>query len=231
MTPITNYLEEVRKRYKAKGNCRVEGCGKFGSLKKGWCIMHYERWTKYGDFDKCLWRKPTGYIKDGIGYKNLTQGQVALVDVEDFDAIVKLRWYAKKSKHTYYAFTHTKGFPLASFIMKDKWIDHINGYGLDNRRCNLRKCTRAQNVHNQRPIADTSSRYKGVCWNKKDRKWRATIGKDSKRIYLGQFDNEDEATKAYNEEAKKLFGEFARLNIIPDPSYHQKLSTLFPQYP
>jgi len=92
-------------------------------------------------------------------------------------------------------------------------VDHIDRNGLNNRKCNLRLCTKAQNVQNSRPRRNRSSKYKGVFWNKLNKKWSASIHKGDKRIYLGGFDDEIEAALAYDRKAAELFGEFAYLNF------------------
>lgn len=91
-------------------------------------------------------------------------------------------------------------------------VDHINGDTLDNRRCNLRFATSTQQKCNQRPRGGTS-KYKGVGWHKRDRKWRAQITYHGKQISLGYFDGELGAAFAYDVAARILFGEFARLNF------------------
>lgn len=70
--------------------------------------------------------------------------------------------------------------------------DHINGNGLDNRRSNLRTCTQAQNKQNVRGCRGTS-RYRGVYWDPRGRKWRAQVKVDKRLHRLGSFDDEDEA--------------------------------------
>jgi HNH endonuclease len=93
-------------------------------------------------------------------------------------------------------------------------IDHINGDCLDNRRENLRKATRSQNMANQPKIGGTwSSHYKGVTWFKQRQKWRAQIKIEGRNHHLGLFINEDDAAKAYDEAAFQAFGEFAHLNF------------------
>jgi hypothetical protein len=85
-------------------------------------------------------------------------------------------------------------------IMKppdDMQVDHINGNRLDNRRCNLRIVTNQQNQWNQ-------TRAKGYSWHRNKNKWQARIVKNKKTIYLGLFDNEQEARQAYLE-AKEIY--------------------------
>lgn len=90
-------------------------------------------------------------------------------------------------------------------------IDHINGNALDNRRKNLRICTQRQNLWNGRAHRDGSSKYRGVCWNRSNSKWRVQIqGKT-----IGHFTAETDAALAYNAAALDRFGEFAKLNRVP----------------
>ncbi len=91
--------------------------------------------------------------------------------------------------------------------------DHINHDGLDNRRGNLRLCTRLQNSRNRLPRRGGSSKYKGVTWNKRRKKFMAEIRVNQKYQYLSYFENEIDAAKAYDKKAKEFFGEFAFLNF------------------
>jgi hypothetical protein len=95
-------------------------------------------------------------------------------------------------------------------------VDHINHNGLDNRKDNLRLCTRAQNALNQRPRKGTSSRYKGVYWHERDKRFYAQISHKGRRYHLGSYKSEIQAAKAYDKKAKELFGEFAHLNFPDD---------------
>ena len=93
-------------------------------------------------------------------------------------------------------------------------IDHINHNLADCRRFNLRICTHAENMRNQKPRQGGASQYKGVVWHRVSRKWHAGVKYNYKHISLGYFTNEADAAKAYNMKAQELFGTFARLNII-----------------
>lgn len=92
--------------------------------------------------------------------------------------------------------------------------DHINGVRNDNRRCNLRPATMSQNRINYSGMRTNTSGYKGVNRCKAEKKWRARIMTNGKRLSLGSFDDPKDAAKAYNKAALKLHGEFARLNKV-----------------
>jgi len=95
------------------------------------------------------------------------------------------------------------------------YVDHINGFGLDNRRSNLRASDYATNATNQRIRKNNTSGYKGVARN--GRGWRALIQKDGHKTHLGTFATPELAALAYDQAAIELFGEFARPNF-PDPT-------------
>ena len=149
---------------------------------------------------------------------------VTLVDDEDFERVNQYGWWVSRYRHTNYArgYINSKYIRLHRFLLnpdKGLQVDHANGNGLDNRRCNLRICTNAQNQHNIQTSTSyggkpTYSKFKGVTWDKKNRKWRAQGMINYKQYHLGRFKIEIEAAKAYNKFAKNNFGEFASLNNI-----------------
>jgi hypothetical protein len=92
-------------------------------------------------------------------------------------------------------------------------VDHINGDTLDNRRANLRVASYSGNNRNTRKRQGCSSRFKGV--DRHRGAWRARITPPGGRqVTLGHFASELEAALAYNAHARRLFGEFARLNTV-----------------
>lgn len=97
-------------------------------------------------------------------------------------------------------------------LVKGELVDHINHDTFDNRRENLRLATNGQNQHNARKNKNNTSGYKGVDWSKHDKKWRARIMVNEKRIQIGLFNNKEDAKKARDEAAIKYHGEFAKLD-------------------
>ena len=92
-------------------------------------------------------------------------------------------------------------------------VDHINGDKLDNRRQNLREATVSQNLANSEVNPNHATSYKGVTTTPYG-KYRSRIGFMNERIFIGDFNTEEDAARAYNEKAVELFGEYARINII-----------------
>jgi hypothetical protein len=90
-------------------------------------------------------------------------------------------------------------------------IDHIDGDRANNRICNLRPCTRSQNVANTDLRIDNQSGVRGVSWDNSKKRWRAQIKCGSHR-WASRFASKGEAYLAYCREYERLFGEFARLS-------------------
>lgn len=161
----------------------------------------------------------------------LTRSLFALVDDEDYAELANHKWnataygYATRTHHDRFA----PGLYRAYCVFMHRQImnaprglevDHVNGDTLDNRRENLRLCTRSENMRNRRKQraagrATPSSRYKGVAWSKNCRNWTAKIKRNGKTESLGSFPEERQAALAYDCRARQIFGDFARLNF-PD---------------
>jgi hypothetical protein len=157
-------------------------------------------------------------LAEGAKLIPLSRGKVAIVDAEDYPGLSKHKWYANRAKRTCYARgtiegRHVRMHRQILTAPRGLVVDHINRNGLDNRKSNLRICTHFQNQQNRRPALNCRSKYKGVRWSKRDKKFRAGIMHNKKSYYLGMFENEIDAAKAYDKKAKELFGEFAYLNF------------------
>jgi len=149
----------------------------------------------------------------------LSYGKWAIVDAADYGRLSSYKWCAVKEKRNWYAKTLDKDcnrLALHRLIMdapKGLVVDHIDHNCLNNRRSNLRLCTQKQNNCNTLPRKGCSSKYKGVSFNKARKRFIAYIQHNKKRYFLGYFDDEIDAAKAYDKAAKKFFGEFAYLNF------------------
>lgn len=139
-----------------------------------------------------------------------TRGHVVLVSPEDAHLLRRQSWCAAERCATAYAQSRwkKKALYLHRLILSGAAeIDHQNRNGMDNRRSNLRSCTREQNSANTRKRRNSQSPYKGV-W-RMYRKWSAIIGSGSNRTYLGLYESPEAARDAYMREARLRYGEFA----------------------
>lgn len=150
----------------------------------------------------------------------LTKGQVALVDDEDYDRLMQWKWFANYDKtiNNYYALRRGSIGMHRDIMGLQKGdniqVDHINRNTLDNRKANLRLVTQKENNRNQDIRKDNSSGYKGVGYYKRYGKWRARIGINNTSVLLGYFDTPEEAYEAYKIAALNLHGEYSNIKGI-----------------
>ncbi len=153
----------------------------------------------------------------------LTRGMVALVDDEDYEWLNRWRWNAHTDHNGFvYATRHksrrdgggtVRMHRLIINTSEKEEIDHIDGNGLNNSRSNLRPCTHSQNAHNSGLQRNNRSGFKGVSWDSAKHRWRAEIAINRKHIFLGYFRDPIMAAYAYDDIARKYFGEFAKTNL------------------
>jgi len=88
-------------------------------------------------------------------------------------------------------------------------VDHINGNKLDNRLANLRVVSSSQNrMNTYKPRG--ISKAKGVSWDRKRSKWKASIKYKGIHYTIGRFNTIEEASKAYRKKELTYFKEYAR---------------------
>lgn len=154
----------------------------------------------------------------------IIKGSIVFIDDEDFCLVDQYTWRI-----------HSQGYVIAHKLEngKDRTIsmhrlvmgvldrrypvvDHKNGNPKDNRKSNLRFASFKENARNLKPRG--RSKYLGVCYIKpfkgRYEYIKASICLNGKRVHLGLFETEELAAVAYNEAAKKHYGEFANLNNV-----------------
>jgi hypothetical protein len=164
-----------------------------------------------------------------------TMGKFAIVDESDYEELSKHKWHLKKVIRTnninyYVRRTNRSGVGPSTIYMhrqlmgyKDQLeIDHINGNGLDNRRSNIRFCTKSQNMRNRCNTGKNKTGYKGVFQDKRlnhmDYIAHLRLGKILKQSR--RFRSLIDAAKAYDKMALEHYGEFANINF-PIKEYNQ----------
>ena len=188
--------------------------------------------------------------------KNELSDKVAIVDEEDYDKVVnaiskRAKWYVHSPPPSkkFYAMNGSRKLLIHRIVLDAPAgmdVDHINGDPLDNRKENLRICTRSENCRNRKVRNTSKSGFKGVeyCKNpayerflkhgpklNKDgslrknqpkpfkKPWRASIGsldKKNTHVFIGSFPTPEEAGRAYDKKATEIHGEFANLNFPED---------------
>lgn len=151
----------------------------------------------------------------------LTRGHFAIVDETDAESVAAHCWHLVSTPDRVIAAAASRigerrvymhhlliGEPRAG-----QEVDHINGDPLDNRRSNLRVTDRRGNGRNLHPAPGA---FKGIYWRKDTNRWTATINPDRRSVSLGCFDRAEDAARAYDEGARRLFGQFACVNF-PTP--------------
>ena len=154
----------------------------------------------------------------------LSNGGHALISVVDWELVMTRKWWSCKTsrKTGRPKFYIMSGGPdnkylhrLIARATKGQQVDHVNGDTMDNRRENLRIVTRQQNAQNRDPstFARGTSKYRGVSWEKRRRRWEANIYANGKQHYLGQFKDEEAAARAYDAASERFYGRLGTRNF------------------
>jgi hypothetical protein len=128
-------------------------------------------------------------------------------DLEDADNILKHSWSIDSN-----------GYPSATIngetvrmhvFLGCKWHDHHNRNKLDNRRVNLIYCTQQENVRNSSIGKNNQSGFIGVYWSNQNNGWVSQITMNKKTIYIGTFNDKQDAVISRLQAELNYYGEFA----------------------
>lgn len=147
----------------------------------------------------------------------LTQGKYAQVDDEDYEWLNQWKWhfsdgYAVRNAINSFGkrrlvFMHRKINKTPSEFQ----TDHIDHDKLNNCKSNLRSCTSSENHRNTQKWLHSKMKFKGINLQR-GKYWAAHIKINGKGVHIGSFKTPEDAARAYDEAAKKYFGEFAYIN-------------------
>jgi hypothetical protein len=151
----------------------------------------------------------------------LPGGQVVLIDEEDAHLLTEHNWrayrYGKRQVYATCAVNRETQYlhRMITEAPKGSVVDHINGNGLDNRRCNLRVCTHRDNIINsvRDPSPDTG--FFGV-ERRRSGMWGARVKTLGVTHRSSGFSSAVEAAKERDRMAIALLGEHAPLNFPQD---------------
>lgn len=163
-----------------------------------------------------MYRKNGQAVKllDEYGVLNIN-GTEFLFDIEDFSVINSRNWYVDKDGYfaSSYIYNGRRCFAMFHRIImnaqKGQVVDHINRNRADNRKGNLRCCSKFENNLNRGRMSTNTSGVIGVHYDRKRDKWIANITYDKRRIFIGRFISKDEAVKARLRKESELFKSFA----------------------
>lgn len=149
----------------------------------------------------------------GIGYTN--KGEEFYFDLEDYDKVSQCSWSENDNGYIItYTINRKKAIRLHRYIMNLETcsypiIDHKNNKKFDNRKDNLRIANQQTNQINRKENKNNKSGIKGVSLDKRNNKYYARIMINGKNIFLGYFENKEEAKEARDKAEQNYFGEFA----------------------
>ena len=161
----------------------------------------------------------------GITFKN----QEFYIDKDEYEKVKEYRWRFNKQG---YVVANSKNctnkiVKIQNVIMnplKEKLIDHKDGNKADNRKFNLRTCTKSQNNMNIKLKSNNTSGFNGVKQNKRTGKWVAQININNKRIHLGTYINFEDAVLARSRANKKYHKEFSGSKIRNEADFIENMN-------
>ncbi len=169
---------------------------------------------------------------DAVRLIPLGDGCYAYVDAIDYEWLSQWKWHLCGSGYPS-RWENRKRVFMHRLIMKcprNMLVDHKDGNRANNCRCNLRLCTHAENACNRRKYSASDSKFKGVYWDRRKRKWFINCRYKGRNHRLGYFgDDEVAAARAYDRVAVERIGDFAKLNF-PEEWPSEKRAEAYAKY-
>jgi len=113
----------------------------------------------------------------------------------------QLKYYSVRYFGKYYLCHHVVWTLFNGLIPELRIIDHIDRNGHNNRIENLNLKTSSENSFNRSPCG--VSKYNGVSWFARDKKWLARLGTKNGFVFLGYHNTELEAAVIWDRAAKR----------------------------
>lgn len=161
-------------------------------------------------------------IDGDVAYVPLTKGFEAVIDTADVPLVGNYNWCAQVCREHVYAIRMSPRDPVTkkqTLIIMHRVltdapvgmdVDHRDRDGLNNRRSNLRVCTKSQNAFNRKRMSTNTSGVKGVSLDRASGKWTAYVCVDGVNSIVGRFKTLAEAKAARSGAAAMMHREFAR---------------------
>lgn len=171
------------------------------------------------EFNRRTKRKYNKYDMRGkYGKIILDNGMRCIFDKEDLEIVKSCYWSYNPNNRRVNGLANGQTMQIARFIMIENgynlspldFVDHKNRDVLDNRKENLRICTRSENAINKGCQANNTSGHPGVSYHIKQKKYQAYIKVNQKHIHLGSFENIEDAILAREAAEEKYFGDFLK---------------------
>jgi len=199
--------------------CTIENCER-SHYAKDLCKFHYYRLRNFGDVHINKINNDIIILDDYaemlIKDRNKVTICKVLIDILDVELIQKYKWCLNNKNKDGYVITNIrqddkfKKLLLHRYLMEEELrddlvVDHINRNKLDNRRINLRVCSKSVNCMNIDVRKDNTSGVTGVHFCKRSKKWIVQSNVNNKRAKLGQFDNKEDAIKLRADYEKEFY--------------------------
>lgn len=200
------------------GNEKILSTGeiKSGNTKSCGCL-NIERIINYNKENKKKYNVYDLTGEYGIGYTS--KNEEFYFDLEDYDKIKDYSWHLDNKGYVINSKNEKQKICFHRLVMNcedNLIVDHKNGHKSrnNNRKNNLRICSHKENAWNRKIVSNNKSGQNGVCFSKKEAKWKSSITVNKKKISLGSFNNLEDAIKIRQKAEIEYYGEYKYNNEV-----------------